>query len=74
MRQIRIATVRREADVQIIPVNASLVVKTVNALNALEPALFAVESVNPKFKDIFKRDVCDFIKELYDALLEDETE
>ena len=74
MRQIRVAIVCKEANVQIIPVNASLVVKTVNALNALEPALFAVENVNPEFKDIFKRDVCDFIKELYDAFLENETE
>ena len=74
MKQIKVTTVRREADVQIIPVNASLVVKTVNALNSLEPALFAIEKVNPEFRGTFDKDVCSFVKELYDALLENKTE
>ena len=70
MKKIKVETVRKEANVQIIPVNASLVAKTITAMNRCEMILFFMEKYDPENKDLFKKEVCDFLKEMYDAFLE----
>lgn len=70
MKKVKVEVIRKEANVQIIPVNASLIAKTITAMNRCEMILFLMEKYDPANKDLFKKDVCDFLKEMYDAFLE----
>ena len=70
MKKVKVETIRREANVQIIPVNASLIAKTITAMNRCETILFFMEQYDPENKDLFKKEVCDFLKEMNDAFLE----
>ena len=70
MKKIKVETIRKEANVQIIPVNATLIAKTITAMNRCEAISFFMEQYDPENKDSFKKEVCDFLREMYDAFLE----
>lgn len=70
MKKIKVETIRKEANVQILPVNASLIAKTITAMNRCETILFLMEKYDPANQDSFKKNVCDFLKEMYDAFIE----
>lgn len=69
MKKVKIETERREANVQIIPVNASFIARTITALNDCEKMMILLQSCAPEEKENFKKNVCDFLKEMYDAFL-----
>jgi hypothetical protein len=55
----------------VIIVNASLIARVCDAMHELEPALFSLEKCMPEHTESFKNDVCNFIKEMHDAFLEE---
>lgn len=54
----------------VIIVNAALIARVCDAMYSLEPALFTVEKYAPESAESFKKNVCNFIKEMHDAFLE----
>lgn len=69
-RKIKLETIRREANVQVIPVRASLIARAFQAKMIAEPIVKVLSKYAPEQEEKFKESVCQFITDLTDAFLE----